>query len=274
MGGAGAELVKCAGCGKELPVADADIVSYGTGYRCERCTLDGEVTEHLRQAARNDAARRHSSYGTGSPYDPDLNRVIAAVEKARHAPAVAPSSVSLAPEAVEPFIEADDARRMQSMTATTAAVMTAPVNSAELDAEGPFRSTPLTLSPRYICIACFHSSSDQPGECPADQVPLSDLENSEAVDELRAHVRKMVNKRESARWTGITIIAGAVAMLFCTLFDLPFLGYRSGGFGYLIWVVAAVPLFALSLRIWPQRKVRNNVTDLLTFIRARGELRG
>jgi len=47
----------CACCGRQIAHNDADIVHFGTGYRCARCSVDAQVTERL-SAWRSDRLRR------------------------------------------------------------------------------------------------------------------------------------------------------------------------------------------------------------------------
>jgi hypothetical protein len=47
----------CACCGRLIAHNDADLVPFGTGYRCVRCSVEAQVTERL-SAWRNDRVRR------------------------------------------------------------------------------------------------------------------------------------------------------------------------------------------------------------------------
>jgi hypothetical protein len=52
----------CAGCGELVEISKADIVDFGTGYRCFKCSTSAQVADHLVESARNEARQRRSSW--------------------------------------------------------------------------------------------------------------------------------------------------------------------------------------------------------------------
>lgn len=42
---------RCAGCGRDVPVEQLDIVDFGTGYRCQGCTEAGAVAQYIEASA-------------------------------------------------------------------------------------------------------------------------------------------------------------------------------------------------------------------------------
>src|SRR6185436_17416421 len=85
-GGMAEALVACASCGTKLPLTDADVVPFGTGYRCQRCTTNAEVETHLEAAAANEAAQRNSRYEVRNPLEPtvaDVRREVEAIRARR-----------------------------------------------------------------------------------------------------------------------------------------------------------------------------------------------
>jgi hypothetical protein len=256
-------IVTCAGCAQTLPASEADVVDYGTGYRCERCTLGAEVKAHLEQAARNEAAERGSRDKVGFYESPSLKRVIAEVEKAEAQAPVEGTAALPTPEQLEPVLEADDDRRAEwaAGVAPPATTRGSSIDESS-NSTNPYRATPTELV-RYVCIACFESCSDIPGDCPTDRVPLSDLENPEVVDDLRAHVRRKINRRESWRF-GVLFTFWAIASLVAGV-GLNIMGGR-GGLPALIGMIPTIPLAILSYRLFPSRKVANNAHAMVQFL--------
>lgn len=252
------ELVVCASCGTPLPLGSADVVGFGTGYRCESCTVKAEVDEHVRQAAVNDRQRRESRYKLGYyAYGPSAEQVKAEVDSIRHHVATPDEQVVPTPAESEPVIQADEETLLETMTARPNAQSVAAPTAA------PAQHTP---KPRYLCIVCFKKWADASSECPRDNVPMADLRSAEAVDELRAHVRRAANRREGLR-TAVTLSASVVAMVVICLAMGWDLGRRGPG-GIILAVSFLVAQLVSRLVVRPIR-VRNDVDDLLVAIGAR-----
>jgi hypothetical protein len=52
--------VECAACGKLMDATQADIVDYGTGFRCFRCSTAVQIDGHLAESARQERQREGS----------------------------------------------------------------------------------------------------------------------------------------------------------------------------------------------------------------------
>jgi hypothetical protein len=256
-------LVTCARCGRQILLSVADIVPFGTGYQCERCSLGQQVTTHLNEAAQHEAHHR-GWLDTTNPQEPTLKQVVALVEAAEKQPIVGGvPEAALRPEVLEPVI-ADDASEAYEFAHGSSSTTTPPSNAESLAADGPYRSTGLTRYPRYICIVCFRVASDGEGECPHDRVALSDVENPEIVAELRTRVRRSANRREGWRFGSIFGVALAIAVVVCLCFDID-MG-RRGGIPVFIAALIGMPPYLLSFRIVPALRVRNNVSSLLAAV--------
>jgi ribosome-binding protein aMBF1 (putative translation factor) len=59
------EQVRCEGCGTELAVEQADVTA--TGYRCQHCTDQAEIADHL--AASEAAAQQRQAEAVRSARD-------------------------------------------------------------------------------------------------------------------------------------------------------------------------------------------------------------
>jgi hypothetical protein len=256
-------LVTCARCGKELVRSIADVVPFGTGYQCERCSLGQQVTAHLKEAAQHEAQHR-SWLDTTNPREPSMKQVVALVEAAEKQPiGEGASEAALRPEALEPVIADDDSEAYEFAHGSSLATTPSP-NAASLAADGPYRGTELTLYPRYICIVCFRVASDAEGDCPHDNVALSDVENPEIVAELRTRVRRSANRREAWRVGSIFGVALAFAVAVCLFFDID-MG-RHGGIPCLMATVISLPPYLLSFRVVPALRVRNDIPSLLAAV--------
>ena len=53
--------VVCAACGRTFPIERTDVVGYGTGYRCLRCSAGSDVAGHIERALEDAAARGRAS---------------------------------------------------------------------------------------------------------------------------------------------------------------------------------------------------------------------
>lgn len=252
------DLVVCASCGAQLPLGSADVVGFGSGYRCESCTVKADVDEHVRQAAVNDRQRRESRYKLGYyAYGPTAEQVKAEVDAIRHHVPAPDDQMIPTPAESEPVIQADEETLLETMTARPNA------QSAVTPPAAPDQRTP---KPRYLCIVCFHKWADVPSECPRDEVPFADLTSEEAVDELRAHVRRSANRREGRR-LAITLAASVLAtIVICLVMDWD-LGRR--GPSRFILVASLIITQLVSRVVVRPIRVRNHVDDLLVAIGAR-----
>lgn len=251
------DLVVCASCRAQLPVASADVVDFGSGYRCEPCTVRAEVDEHVRQAAVNDSERRESRYKIGYyAYGPSAEQVKAEVNAIRHH--VATPDEQTIPTSVEsePMIQADEETLLETMTARPNPQSAVPSTAA------PAQHTP---KPRYLCIVCFDKWADAPSECPRDKVPLADLTSEEVLDELRAHVRRAANRREGRR-LAITLGASVLATVVICLAMNWEIGRR--GPGGIILALSFLVMQLMSRLVVRPIRVRNHVGDLLVAIGA------
>ncbi len=261
MSAASGSVVTCATCGASLPVEQADVVDFGTGYRCEACRVRGEVDEHLRVAAVHERARRQSSYGVD--FGPSVAQVKAEVAAIRAHVTTADEARVPDPAQVEPVIQSDDETVMESMSAGQPRAEPAP---SSLSASAPSSLSPSAPSspvPRYLCIVCFRARGDAPGECPRDGVPLSALASLEVVDELRQHVRRAANRREGRRFAATFTFAAVASLTLCVLMDWDF-GRR--GPGWYLSMGIFVVLQVVSRRVVRPIRVRNRVEDLLAAV--------
>lgn len=251
------ELVVCASCGTQLPLASADVVDFGSGYRCEPCTVKAEVDEHVHQAAVNDRERSDSRYKLGYyAYGPSAEQVKAEVDAIRHHVATTDEQMIPTPAESEPVIQADEETLLETMTARPNP------QSAVTPTSAPAHHTP---KPRYLCIVCFDKWADVPSECPRDKVPLADLTSAEVVDDLRAHVRRAANRREGRR-LAITLAASVLAtIVICLAMNWEF-GRRGPG-GIILALSFLVMQLTSRLVVRPIR-VRNHIDDLLIAIGA------
>jgi hypothetical protein len=256
--------VACANCGVKLDATTADIVPFGTGYRCARCTVGAEVGAHLKASAERAAAA--ASYrptppelaGTYDPLDPKVRPVFLEADP-RDGDGASPAD--LRPELLEPTLEADSVRGLDL------AIAQAPPSGVKREAvervesADPYRSSSQAVGIRYICVVCFKAASDLAGTCAHDGAPLSDVENPEVVTMLREHVRRSINRRENIRIAIIASLASVVGI------GAAIMGL--GRVGLVVGMVLGFALHQLSLRIWRARKVENRLPALLEFARLR-----
>ncbi len=47
------DMVQCATCKTMVPSSQADIVTFGTGYQCQRCNVGTQVVAHHQESQRN-----------------------------------------------------------------------------------------------------------------------------------------------------------------------------------------------------------------------------
>jgi hypothetical protein len=87
--------------------------------------------------------------------------------------------------------------------------------------------------PIYICVACYHTASRQPGVCPRCQVDRLALADPRVRDELRAEAERRVQKRAYRAYFWIT--AGAFVI------TLPLFPYQIL-FIPIFWILAAFGL--------------------------------
>lgn len=60
-------LVECAACRERIPIEKADVVEFGTGYRCFRCSTTAQVMQHLEEAARQERERDSDDWPAPGP---------------------------------------------------------------------------------------------------------------------------------------------------------------------------------------------------------------
>ena len=153
--------VVCAGCARRLVRSQTDIVEYGTGYRCDRCSRNAEAWVHVGNAI--DEERRRSDEDLGTVAGPPLADVIAQVNAAQAAQWGAPAPPAPTgdvPPELPPLPPVGHAADRLDRVASSA---------------DPYRGG-LAPTLRYVCIVCYRSASDLPGTCEHDGVPLLDLE--------------------------------------------------------------------------------------------------
>lgn len=250
-----ASSVVCASCGKQIPLDVADVVDFGTGYRCEACTVRSEVDAHIRQAEANERAQREASYKIGYyAYGPSAKQVKAEVDAIRQHVTTADEARVPTPAEAEPIIQDDEDTLINSMVTTKKPSHVEPC-SASASEQIP--------EPRYVCIVCFAVARDAPGQCPRDGVPLSDLVDPEVVTELREHVRRRANRREARRFAATISLSIVFTIVMCLAMGWsldrhgpgPWLMSASGAVGYMLSRLVVRPV-----------RARNHANELLTAI--------
>ena len=248
----------CASCGGKLPLDEADVVPFGTGYRCQPCTVTAEVDVHIRRAEINEEQQRGSRYDTRNPYEPSVEKLRREVDAIRARPPQPGDGDVPPPEVLEPFLESDD-----DVAAETAAK---PLGGLD---DGPPPSQPIEIhsaAPRYVCIGCFRHASHRPGNCPEDEVALSDLHNREVIDELRAFVKRRANRREGTRFAICLSLAFVVGFPIGIAFEPAGHHYYRDSPAVFLTIVIFALLYGLSRWLWKPLRVRNQVADLLAAV--------
>lgn len=250
MGGPSSAQVVCAACGRSVAIDQADIVTFGTGYRCQSCSGIAEVDAELRAAKDHDRQQRGSDFAPA--FQASAAQVRAEVEAIRRHP-VPPGEVKMpTPEQIESVIQSDEDTAVE-----TEWRMGRPDRAPPPGREASPSPPP---SPRYVCIVCFRAAADQPGECPHDHVPLSDLTNPEAADALREHVRGMANRREGRRFGIALTLSLVIALTACVMEGWSF---DRRGPGAWIAFGAFLLLWGGSRVLVRPIRVRNRLPDLL-----------
>jgi hypothetical protein len=253
--------VVCASCGKSIPLDAADVVGSGTGYRCEACATRLEVDAHLRAAAANDRANGSSHWARDmAPIGPSAQQVAAEVAEIRaHVPTAEDAMIPTSSE-IDPVIQADE----ETLVGTALGKRREPLPPT-VSSSSPSTGLPHASS-RYFCIVCFRAASNTPRDCPRDHVPLSDLTNDEAVDDLRACVRRLANRREALRVMLIAFFSLGASVVTCAA-----MGWDLGRQGPMAMIMAGYMLTTLLLSrvLVPPIRVANRVPELLAAIARR-----
>jgi len=74
--------------------------------------------------------------------------------------------------------------------------------------DGPYRSS--TAIPRYLCIVCYRSLSQYPGECRTCGVDRLDLSSPEVREQVRLEAEKRLQKRMYNEYSILALASGAV----------------------------------------------------------------
>lgn len=255
----GGEPVVCASCDDRFPLEQTDIVAFGTGYHCLRCSVTAEVKEHLHQAQLNERQRSGNRFDTYSPFEPSVAEVRREVEAILARAPPPDDGEILSTEMLEPLIESD-ADLAADAASDPICTLDDPPHSAPAAIESD------SAGPRYICIACFRRASRRPGNCPEDDVPLSDLKNREVLDDLRAFVRRRANRREGTRFAICLSISVIVGFPICIALGLSGYYYYRSSPAKLILLGIFVLAYGLSRWLWKPLRVRNRVPDLLAAV--------
>src|SRR5262245_51183421 len=87
---------------------------------------------------------------------------------------------------------------------------------------GPFGETDQT-TPRYMCPLCYRSASVlTAGVCRRDGVPRVPLDNDRVREDVRAHVQKVLENRQTGEWALVFGIGIALTLA------IYYVGWRLG----------------------------------------------